>query len=282
MAELEKHETAVDKEVLAKKGLKYEEVGEGYPKPIELHERSEMLRKIRTGEVVLHEWVDGKSKFNSLKGDKRVCFPLLEQQGSQGGTLLHRTQDPDVVRLAIEKGANPNAKNFKGVTPLANHAGWGRVECVRILLEHRTDLNAQSNDGLNALHEAVVRKHPNCVRILLEHRAEVNTMATVGTTPLHDAVIKENAECVKILLEHRAEVNTMEKTAGATPLHSAVHCQRILTAKHEEIAMLLLDRRADINIGSKAGWTPLRHAQHRGGADDAIRERIEAAMKALR
>jgi ankyrin repeat protein len=56
----------------------------------------------------------------------------------------------DVTSL-IERGANVNAKDEEGATPLMIAAGMGRVEMVKLLLSKGADVNARDNSGVTAL-----------------------------------------------------------------------------------------------------------------------------------
>ncbi|KAF8496224.1 hypothetical protein F5888DRAFT_1946627, partial [Russula emetica] len=44
--------------------------------------------------------------------------------------------DPRVARLLIERGADPNTRDWNGVTPLHRASQSGRIEVVRLLIEH--------------------------------------------------------------------------------------------------------------------------------------------------
>src|SRR4029453_3666187 len=50
----------------------------------------------------------------------------------------------------LARGADVNACNASGVTPLMVAAYHGRGEMVRALIEHGANLNAEDNDGFTA------------------------------------------------------------------------------------------------------------------------------------
>lgn len=54
----------------------------------------------------------------------------------------------DSVDLLLEKGANPNAKDVFGHTPLHTAVNHGCIETVRTLLRHGSHRNAKDNQGL--------------------------------------------------------------------------------------------------------------------------------------
>ncbi len=65
-----------------------------------------------------------------------------------GQTLLMtaaRTGNPEVVKLLLDRGANPNAKeSTNGETALMWAAAQNHPEAVRVLASHGADLNARS------------------------------------------------------------------------------------------------------------------------------------------
>ena len=64
----------------------------------------------------------------------------------------HDTEHPDIARLLLERGADPNAVEgiWRKETPLIRAAGLGHVEVVRVLLDGGADVNAQNSDGHTA------------------------------------------------------------------------------------------------------------------------------------
>jgi len=67
--------------------------------------------------------------------------------------------DAAMVRMLLEKGANPDAKQQGGWTALHNAAAQGNFEIVRLLRTHRADLSARTDDGKTAADVAAERGH---------------------------------------------------------------------------------------------------------------------------
>jgi uncharacterized protein len=63
----------------------------------------------------------------------------------------------DAVRLLLDRGADPNARQQVGYTPLMGAAGSGRDDLVDLLLHHGADPTAVADDGKTAA--AVARDH---------------------------------------------------------------------------------------------------------------------------
>jgi hypothetical protein len=192
----------------------------------------------------------------------------------------------DVARLLLEHGADVNARDDLGDTPL-HEAAHGHVDVVRLLLEHGADVNARDKNGQTPLHEAaswgVVRLLPDhgadvntrdkngrirgladVVRLLLERGADVNARDEDGRTPLHWAAFAGYADVARLLLEHGADVNARNKS-GETPLHVAAAAKVFESfAADAEFARLLLERGADPSIRDEDGRTPLDVAREEG------------------
>jgi ankyrin repeat protein len=70
----------------------------------------------------------------------------------------------EIVRVLLENGANPNAKNNIGRTPLHGAASLGHVDVVRVLLERGVDPWIADNGGRIPLDYA----KDSAIRSLLE------------------------------------------------------------------------------------------------------------------
>lgn len=94
-----------------------------------------------------------------------------------------------MVRLLLNAGANPNAPLLKGETPLMVAARGGFVEVAEQLIARKADLNARGARGQTALMWAVAQKHPDIVKVLLASGADVNlrteTWTEVMAVPPH-------------------------------------------------------------------------------------------------
>ena len=86
--------------------------------------------------------------------------------------LLRVTRQPDDV------------ESEKGFTPLLIAATNGHTAIVRVLLEHGANPNLKNFDGVTALHNAVFEKQIEVVRLLIEHGADPAIQDRQGNTPL--------------------------------------------------------------------------------------------------
>lgn len=108
--------------------------------------------------------------------------------------------DADMVRALIEAGANVNAKDDYGYTPLHRAAGRSRVYIAGMLIEAGADVNASDIFGMTPLHEAAINGDAGDVAsVLIEAGADVNAKDDYGKTPLHMAAERGHADMVRLL-----------------------------------------------------------------------------------
>ena len=75
------------------------------------------------------------------------------------------------MKLLLEKGAEPDAKDVDGRTPLSWAAGGGHEAVVKLLLEKSAEPEAKDNRGQTPLLWAAEKGHEAVVKLLLEKGA---------------------------------------------------------------------------------------------------------------
>ena len=94
-----------------------------------------------------------------------------------GQMLLQATEAGDIMqmRALLAKGAEVNARNAYGWTPLHVAAAGGDPAVIALLLQHDADVHAQSHIGTTALDNATTRGGRKAViDLLLAHGAKRN------------------------------------------------------------------------------------------------------------
>ncbi len=127
------------------------------------------------------------------------------------------------VKRLLERGADVNAKDERGVTPLLEAASHGRRKVVPLLLEHGANVNLRSDIHLfeTALHMAAARGHAGIAEILLDNGAEINAKdSNHGITPLYLATVAGHKRVAALLQTYGAD-DSIEDEWGQTPAEAA-------------------------------------------------------------
>jgi ankyrin repeat protein len=89
-----------------------------------------------------------------------------------------------MIGVLLDAGADANAPDPAGDTPLMNVARVGRADAVTLLLDRGATIDAA--DGTyqqTALMVAVRENHPDIVKLLIARGASVNARTRVGRAP---------------------------------------------------------------------------------------------------
>jgi ankyrin repeat protein len=229
---------------------------------------------------------DGKTPLDhAIKYNQSEIIDLLRKHGGKTGEELSIHQaakggNIEAVKQHLAAGADVNAKNDYGSTPLHSAAAFGHKEIAELLIAEGADVNAVGDLGRTPLDLAyaetadLLRKHGGktgeelsihqaakggnieAVKQHLAAGADVNAkndyvhFLIYGGTPLHSAARSGRNEITGLLIAKGADVNAKE-SGGATPLHWAS------ISGHKEIIELLIAEGADVNAKTDVGYTPL-------------------------
>jgi ankyrin repeat protein len=207
----------------------------------------------------------------------RASNPEAPHQGWTGLHAAARSGNVDAVRLLLEHGADPNAREA-GDNTYALHwaAAHGHLEIVRTLLDAGADVH-----GIGDVHEldvigwATFYRAPgddpaqmdasrrDLVSLLLERgaRHHIFSAMSVGDLDLIQEVVEQNPQA----LDRR--MSRFEQ--AQTPLHFAINRKRY------DILGLLIDLGADLEAKDMIGQTALAIAMLRG--DREAMRRLHAA-----
>jgi len=161
--------------------------------------------------------------------------------------LIHKAADqhnPDFVSLLLTNGADVNAKDSCGQTPLCYAYEY---EVAQLLLNHGADVNSKDHIGRTPLYGV----SEGVAQLLLDLGADVNVRDDGGDTPLHHA---GSGYVAQLLLDRKADIHA-KNNEGRTPLHLKARY-----SAYEDVVQLLLDRKADIHAKDNEGGTPLHLA----------------------
>jgi uncharacterized protein len=192
----------------------------------------------------------------------RTRASLSPRQPQSLGDALHaavRAGNLDEVKRLVSAGADVNARDPLGSTPLFVAAWSGNTEIASFLLAHGALVNAsRPEDNSTALRCAVLAGQAETVELLLASGARVDTRYSSNQTVLHLAAARANAQIVDLLLASHADIGWVDVN-GNTALDTAVLHDQL------QVASLLITHGADVNrVNPLDGRGPFHEACVRG------------------
>ncbi len=160
----------------------------------------------------------------------------VDSRNQQGLTPLIYTaqycipgeQMNSIMTDLIKAGADVNAKDPNGHTPLFRAATTGKLEAAQILLDSNANVNMANNDGATPLirsAESLSMNPEPVISLLIKRGADLNAKDNSGKTALVYAVMRANTTTIKLLLDAGADPNIVLRD-GSTVLMEAVQQHR--------------------------------------------------------
>lgn len=132
---------------------------------------------------------------------------------------MHNTvndDDPETLAILIStKAIDINHCLYPTRATLLHSASWrGFLKCVKFLINAGADVNAKDWYGLTPLHYVCSESSLACAMVLVEANANVNAPTNSGRTPLHYACKtshRDGADIVQLLLAAGADATIKDK-----------------------------------------------------------------------
>jgi ankyrin repeat protein len=198
---------------------------------------------------------------------------------------VNETKGIEIVRMLLERGANPNMQlffrpadvrgstNTRGSTPLIRAATNGDEEVIKLLLEHGADATIYMADRQTPIHAVLAGRTPEpkaleLIKLFYEAGTDVNVIALVnhreeirGGTALHYAVRKRYKEVIKQLAEYGIDLDAKDQD-GLTALdytqsRGFMPFMALQTPLYAEEAALLRELGATVEMDREPNWPVL-------------------------
>jgi ankyrin repeat protein len=202
-----------------------------------------------------------------------VDYNTLPHGGRPDQPSLDETQPIDLIRLLLDKGANPNLQ-LKLLPPYRSTGADRGVDTMLTI-------------GTTPLLRAAKAQDVAAIQLLLEHGAIVDLPTSQGMTPTVAASgmgsvdadtrgsyyapdIQERAiASLDLLLAHGGELNGRAGRLQQAPLHGAAFWG------WNRVVEYLLSKGADINLKDSRGYTAVDYAMGRAGGNSRGGQRID-------
>ena len=206
---------------------------------------------------------------------------LVHARTPEGSTSLHlAVAHLDAVRLLLEHGADPNARDEgDNAYPLHFAAGAGRVDVVRELLDAGGDVH-----GFGDAHQLDVIGWATCFGPTIPKEVLALLLERGARHHVFSAIAAQDLEAIHTLVEENpaALARRLSRTENRqTALHYVIAPPDGLlgggfrTGSHYAILDLLIELGADLEAQDDKGRTPLAVAMLRG--DEQAMRRLKAA-----
>ena len=182
-----------------------------------------------------------------------------------------------LAQLLLDHNANINIRSWLGYTPLLLAIKKGSLAMTKLLLDRNADVNMRPTcSPVAPLNYVAEDGFLDLLQPVLEHFAKFSdnrnyTDHPAGLTALRLAVLKKDLASVNVLLDGGADIDALHLTNlslsnpveskiyefRTTVLFDAVSQHGAVSQQDEDIANLLLDRGADVDMGDV---TPLCRA----------------------
>lgn len=183
------------------------------------------------------------------------------KKDAYGDTVLHTATmtslSPVILELLVASGADVNARNKDGVSPLLIAVQKRNFAHVKFYADRGADINSADKAGDTPL--TLAFKDGQAMLEMLVNRTNAFSHDSNGNTPLHTAIIVgAQIEQIRYLVSLTDDINARNKD-GNNALYLAVE------RNNKKIGELLLAKNADIFSTNNANDSPLHLALKKGG-----------------
>jgi ankyrin repeat protein len=174
-------------------------------------------------------------------------MPTINEQ------LFHATNanNAQLIGELIRGGADVNAKDHKGRTPLHVAAENNHLNAARKLWLYNANIDSRRNNHFTPIMDAVVCGHETLVRFFIRKGARLDISDGDKWHVLHWVAEKDHTSIAKLIIQYAPCLVNRVRYNGLAPLH---------LVQSPAMAKLFLDNGADIDVVTDQGETVLHIA----------------------
>ncbi len=165
----------------------------------------------------LHLAVERNNLQASLRLIEGGADPNARDRAGYTPLYLAARQSSSMTQQLLVSGASPHISNSQGYTPLHAAALSGRSDSAERLLDAGADPNSRTDHQQTPMHFAAHSKSPETVDHLAAAGGDPNARDENGSTPLHCAALKDSIKTIDRLLEAGADPTIRSESDLQTP-----------------------------------------------------------------
>lgn len=125
--------------------------------------------------------------------------------------------DKSVLKFLVDSGHfDIEEKCGSGLTALHLAAFSNQVKCIKFLLKRGANINADNIYGETPLYSAILNKHSESVRLLLAHEANIDVRTTRAESILGVALEADKRDIIQNIIKHIAKLEALNVKVGHT------------------------------------------------------------------
>ncbi|KAF3421180.1 hypothetical protein E2986_08653 [Frieseomelitta varia] len=169
-------------------------------------------------------------------------------------------------------------------TPLHLCCQWGLEQVVQTLIEHGADVNARDVEGKTPVHVAIQNQHSQIISLLLCHPSiDLNKRDKKGLTPFATALTFRNNKAAQAILERLPKAAEQYDNKGRNFLHTAIQkndMENILFLLSIQVNNVFIVLNVDVNSRvHDVTQTPPLHLAAISGNEMLVRSLILAGAR---
>jgi ankyrin repeat protein len=177
------------------------------------------------------------------EGDEAIVIEMLangaspDAMGPNSGALHCAAFNGhiNIIKLLLEKGANPNVADNQSFYPLHLAASKNEIEICELLLSFNADVNAVTSSQGTVLHVAAAINFYDILKLPQIKAVNLEAKDIEGKTALHVAASLGNFFMVRELVELGADVNSIDSFGDSALINAINYADTVKVVEWQSI-----------------------------------------------